>query len=206
MIREEKSFIGVAIFLAVVGIISIGLYFRQLKESGSVKASNIPIEIGKWKGEDVPLEEKVYAILETKNVIVRKYTEPDGTQVVLYIACSDINRRVSHPPEVCYTGGGDMILDKEIVDMADFKVNSFVSSKDNIKSLVYYWYKAGDRFTTNYVSQQVNAVLNQLKGNKSTIALVRVSTQMMNYDKEKAGRVLQEFSAQIIPLVRKYLP
>jgi hypothetical protein len=71
MIREEKNFIGVAVFLVVVGIISIGLYFRQLKEGGSVKVSDVPMQIEKWKGEDIPLDEKVYAILETKNVIVR---------------------------------------------------------------------------------------------------------------------------------------
>jgi EpsI family protein len=107
---------------------------------------------------------------------------------------------------VCYTGGGDMILDKRVVDMADFKVNSFVSEKDNMKSLVYYWYKAGDKFTINYISQQVNAVLNQLKGNKSTIALIRISTQMRNQDKETASQILQEFSNLIIPIVRKYIP
>lgn len=202
----DKNFIGIIILLLIVGSVSGVLYFRDLNETSGWKI-DIPQEISSWKGEDIELDEKTYVILETRNVLMRKYTDSDGKIVYLYIVGSDINRRVVHPPEVCYTGGGDEITEKEEIEFSvselkkPFLVNSFVSKKEGFESLVYYWYKSGDKLTTDYFSQQAEAALNQMMGKAASAALVRVSTSIENGGKEKAAKILQEFSKEIIPFI-----
>ena len=78
------------------------------------------------------------------------------------------------------------------------EVNSFVSI-DKGESLVYYWYKAGDTFTADYLSQQVKSAMKQIMGKMSSVALIRVSTSIINGNKEKASQILQEFIRALIP-------
>ena len=78
-------------------------------------------------------------------------------------------------------------------------VNSFVSKKNGNESLVYYWFKAGDKFTTSYLTQQAKSAMNQMMGKASTNALIRISTDIINGNREKASQLLQEFSRVLIP-------
>jgi len=214
--KIDKNFLGIIVLLAVVGGLSATLFLRPVNDFSSMDIARFPKEIGDWKAKDIPLDERTYTVLETKNVVMREYRNPRGEKVYLYIVYSDVNRRVSHPPEVCYTGGGIDISEKEHARFSvpgfgkELRVNSFVSGKDGQKSLVYYWYKAGDKFTTHYLTQQIKAGLNQLMGKKSSTALIRISTEIStkidNQNKEKAAQILQGFSRKFAPLVKEYLP
>lgn len=210
--KTDKSFLGMIILLVIVGALSVILYFRQMVDSGSIEISRLPMEISEWKGEDIPLDERTYAVLETRNALMREYKNPKDEDVYLYIVFSDINRRVAHPPEVCYTGGGIEIVEKaqsqfNVPGLEEtLLVNSFVSRKDGSESLVYYWYKTGDRFTARYLTQQAKAALNQMMGKMSAVALIRISTAINNGDKEKASQTLQEFSRKVIPLILERTP
>jgi len=206
----DKNFIGVIILLVLVAGVSGALYFRDLNESGGMKI-DIPIEIAEWKARDIPLDERTYAILETRNVIMRDYSDVNDRSIYLYIVASEANRRVAHPPEVCYTGDGVEILGKEEIRFRvqgleePLVVNSFVSRKGGKDSLVYYWYKSGDRFTAHYISLQAKAVLNQMAGKPISSALIRVSTSI-DGNKQKATQILQEFSKKLIPLILEHTP
>lgn len=205
--KIDKNFIGIVILLVAVGSISGMLYFRQPEDTGGARILNFPIEIGEWKGTDIPLDERTYAILETRNVVMREYNDPTGKKVYLYIVASEINRRVSHPPEVCYTGDGVEILESQKLEFLvpglkePLLVNRFLSRKDGNEALVFYWYKAGDKFTSHYLSQQAKVMVNKVIGKTATASLIRISTPLDNGDKEKASQTLQEFSRKIIPLI-----
>ena len=210
--KIDKSFIGIMILLVIVGGLSSILYCRQFRDSDQIKVSALPIQINEWKGEDLPVDERTYAILETRNLVTRRYTNPSEEDVYLYIVVSEINRKVAHPPEVCYTGDGVEIVEKDQVQFSvpglkgPLSVNSFVSRKDRAESLVFYWFKAGDKFTTNYIIQQAKVVWNQIIGKKSTAALIRLSVAIDNGDKEKAQNTLQEFSKKVVPAILEYTP
>lgn len=214
-----KKMDAVIILLLVIAAgLSALLYLRPAGEAISAKISSFPMTIGEWKGKDIPLDDKTYAILETRNAAMREYKNMEGAIVYLYIVSSDVNRRVAHPPEVCYTGDGVDILEKKPLALTlsrkwerekgegSMTVNSFVSRKNGSESLVYYWFKAGDKFTTSYLRQQAKSAVNQMMGKNSANALIRISTDVINGDKEKASQILQEFSRKIIPLVLEYAP
>jgi hypothetical protein len=64
-------------------------------------------------GKDVPVDEKTYEILETRNVLSRIYENPKGEQIHLLLVGSRKDRRVAHPPEVCYLSYNFIIVDDE---------------------------------------------------------------------------------------------
>jgi len=203
----KKMDLAIIVLLVIAAGLSVALYFRPVDETASVKITNFPMEIGEWHGKDIQLEEKVYKILETRNLVMREYKNIATNQVVyLYIVASDINRRVAHPPEVCYTGDGVEILEKKEANLGFLKVDSFISRKNGNESLIFYWFKAGDKFTTSYLIQQAKSAVNQMMGKNTGSALIRVSTDIINKDKEKASQLLQEFSRKIIPIVLKNTP
>jgi EpsI family protein len=203
--KPDKTFIVILILLAGVALFSVVLYFRHPSDSGSKKIADLPMQIGEWKGEDIAIEKRTYDILETKNVVMRKYVNSIGEIVYLFIVVSETNRRVAHPPEICYTGSGAEIIEKSQLQFSvpalkePFTVNSFISREKGLDSLVFYWFKAGDKFTPSYLGQQTKAMLNQLAGKKASLALIRVSRDIINGDKEKARQILQEFSRELIP-------
>lgn len=199
--------VGIIVLLVVAAGVSAALYFRPEDKAEKTRLLSLPMEIGEWQGKDIPLDDRTYKILETRNLIMREYKNTALSQIVyLYIVASDVNRRVAHPPEVCYTGDGDVLLDKTQKDYGFLKVNSFVSRKNGSESLIFYWFKAGDKFTTSYLTQQAKSAVNQMMGKNSANALIRVSTDIINGDKEKASQLLQEFSRKIIPIVLEYAP
>ena len=208
--KIDKSFLGIIALLIVIGALSVGLYFRNEDETDRAVILNFPLQIGEWQGENIGLTEREFAVLETRNAILRKYKNSKGEPVFLYIIVSEKNRKTAHPPEICYIGSGAKILEKDVFSfdvtgLEDrFEVNSFVS-RDKGDSLVFYWYKSGNNFTANYLKQQTKVVLNKLMGKSSPIAMIRVSTPIA-IDKEHSSELLQEFTKRAIPVIIKYTP
>ena len=105
----------IALFFAA-GAMSWRLYFKAYVQADTADISSFPMEVGDWVAEDMPLTEREYAILETRNVFVRKYTNQKTDDILyLFVVYSQSNRKVSHPPEICYTGAGNILIDKELI-------------------------------------------------------------------------------------------
>ena len=139
--------------------------------------ANLPLEIGDWKGKDIPLKEADYAILATKNLIMREHDADGKSPVILYIIYSGDNRKFSHPPEICYTGAGGMILEKEVIPLTStLKANKFVVEDQQYKQLVVYWFRANDLNTPSYISQQIRTALQRTLGKRASGAMIRIST------------------------------
>ncbi len=209
---KNKSFIILAVCLALSGILSWNLYFKKYLAKDTVDISYFPEKIGQWVSRDLPIAKEDYDILETKNVFVRLYKNREDQEIYLFIVYAQNNRKVSHPPEVCYTGSGISILEHTIdsVLIPDghvmLKVNELLLAKAQAKQLAYYWFKVGDSFTTSYWKQQILIALKTLTGKPASSALIRVSMDINNNDKSTAANLLKEFLASIIPLTPQYLP
>ncbi len=207
----NKGYILIVVLLASGGIFSGFLYYRQMLPVDKVDISVFPKELGEWKSEDIYLDERTYDVLETRNVLARNYKSSRGN-VYFFIVFSETNRKVSHPPEVCYEGEGTEVSEKGsfALDMPELKeplsINKFIAQKGNQKELVFYWYKAGDKFTSNYLKQQVRIMLGQLVGKRMSGALIRISVPLIDNNESKAFETFREFSSSAVPLILKSLP
>jgi EpsI family protein len=68
----------------------------------------LPLQIGDWTGQEVPLDEAIIEATDTDAHINRQYSRNNTSeQVLLYIAAGKRARDLMpHRPEVCYTGAG----------------------------------------------------------------------------------------------------
>lgn len=178
-----------------------------------VDIKDFPMKIGSWIGKELPLDEETYKILETRNVLFRKYYKQSSERgetasVYLYIIYSEDNRKVSHPPEICYTGGGAELISKSQVSIDTgsqiMRVNKFIVEEHKQKEMVLYWYSAGGEFTTNYLRQQMKVVLGQLGRRGSGASLIRVSAPIAKGEAETLGE-LKGFIRDAIPEIKENL-
>jgi EpsI family protein len=165
-----------------------------------------PGVIGDWKSSDLPISERDYQILETRNLIMREYTNSKGDAVTLYIIYSENNRKVVHPPELCLTGGGQSIEDKNSVQIGNIRAVKLLMQQGDSRQLVLYWFKAGNLNTDRYVKQQLKVVFDLLRGKKTSSALIRITTTVKDGDNQAALALLKGFVLEIESLLPKYVP
>ncbi len=212
-IKFDKSYgLIVGLFLLAGGI-SLRLYLKDYQQQDNVTIHQFPKEIGDWTAKEIAITEDEYDILETRNVFVRQYThQKDQREVFLLLVYSQNNRKVSHPPEICYTGSGATILSNVPAFLEigsknlQIRANKILLERGNIEQLMFYWFKIGDTFTSNYWRQQLLIVLKTLLGRPASSALIRLSITINEGKVNEAQDTIEEFANQITPHVFEYLP
>ena len=179
----------------------------------AVYAKKLPILINGWSGEDIKVDTRTLEILETDDVLMRDYKKEGNPFIQLCIIYASNNRKVSHPPEVCYKGSGWSLEEKIPVvfsiksdEFPELRANKLILEKGDQKQLVLYWYKCNSDYATNYYKQQINVVKSEIITGKSTSGLIRISTPIVNNDEDVAMMRVQRFSLNMLPLITKYLP
>ena len=206
---NTKTFFIVTSILGIVAIFGFITYLpTRIDSSSKIKVTEFPTKIGQWSSTDIPISERDYEILETRNLIVRDYKNPKGESVQLYLIYSEDNRKVSHPPEVCYMGSGVTVADKTQVRISDsVMANKLLVEKENARQLVVYWFKAGGLSTDKYLQQQLKVVSDRTFGKRTSGALIRMSVDLTkDKDQDYGLNLVKSFYAEIATLLDKYAP
>lgn len=204
---NNRNFIISILILAVAAMIGFGSYFSTQSENASkIKMEAFPKVIGNWKSVDLPLSENDYKILETRNLIMREYTNSQEETLILYIVYSENNRKVVHPPELCLTGGGQSIEYRDSIKIGNIQAVKLSMEKGDFRQLVLYWFKAGNLNTDRYVKQQLKVVLDLLRGRRTSSALIRITTTVKDGNSPAALALLKGFVLEIENLLPKYVP
>ena len=186
--------IFVLALLGLAAATSALVLYPMRMERGSLRAAKLPLNLGQWSGQDSPVEAYVKEILETDDVIQRSYMNPDLSPypVMLAVVFSADNRRVAHPPEVCYRGGGWEVNARRVVHYEGLPplVRLIINAGANQKDMVLYCYKAGDQITANYYRQQYNIAINQLRMQATSSALIRFSASIIDNEKDAEQRLV----------------
>ena len=107
---QNRYLIIIAIMLLTsvfVHFLSYDTYYEA--EAGIRAIKNIPLEFGQWQGKDIPLDEQIYEILETRSIINRAYLGKNGKEVLLSIVYYPETKVDFHAPEACLAGRGIQI-------------------------------------------------------------------------------------------------
>lgn len=187
-----------------------GLAFYRIEMPASLEVTQVlsesfktfPSQIGDWVGHDSPVDERTFEILETRNVLSRSYKNTQGESVHLLIVGSLKDRRVAHPPEVCYYGSDYQVLngrDRNILlSDRELRVREFFAQSEKNRSdqqNVLYFYKIGEKFTTNYYTQQLQFALDSLSKKSTQVLLIRIAS--------KQQQSQENFLKDLFPLVTK---
>lgn len=207
------SFVFILLLTIVAGSVSWSMLLRTHDDQDTVSVFDFPMTIGEWSAEEIPISDNDYAILETRNAFVRIYRKPTGEEVMLYIIYSQTNRRVAHPPEICYTGGGSTIVSKfpekvstEAVPEGSITANRLLIDYPNYQQIMYYWFKVGNSYTASYWAGQAMIALKNMTGQASSSALIRLTTTVENDDQERSVDMIRGFAREIVPLINQYIP
>ena len=209
MSNFTKRYIIAVILLSIIAVVTFGAYSTR-DNSGVLYAQDVPMIVGDWYGRDIPMDERTYEVLETKDAFMREYVNPSGGKVLLAVVCAANNRKVTHPPEVCFAGGGWSRTSKDIQTVRagskTVKANRLILQKDTETQVALYLYKAGEKLTPNYYLQQFNIILNGMLHKNVSSALMRISSHSAGDDVEDATERVKRFARQVIPILEKYLP
>jgi len=198
----------------LIGIFSIAILVMALYIYGGKKSiqrvniQNFPVQFAGWSGQDVPVDERTYQMLQVdeESMLFRHYRNKEDNLVELCIVAGMNNRESFHPPEVCYSGKGTDFIDKgletvEISDGSTIKANRLVMDIRGQKQVVLYWYTAGKRSTPNYYRQQLYIVFDELRYRQSKGALVRISAPVDRDDVTGTLRILKDFIKTAVPTI-----
>ncbi len=209
----NKRFLIITCTLFIVAIITWLLAGDTPSPQHSLYAKQLPTVINDWVGRDIDVDNKTLRILETNDVVMRDYAKDGTPHVQMCIVYASNNRKVAHPPEVCYKGGGWSLEEKKPVVLItksakapEFKVIKLILEKGNQRQLVLYWYKCNKEYTSGYYKQQINIVKSGIITGESTSGLIRISTPIINHNEEAAMSRTQSFILNMLPLITKYLP
>ena len=210
--KLNKSFIILLGLFFITGTVSWTLYFKEYHQHDTVNIHTFPQEIAGWQSEELPIKDRDYEILETRNAFTRKYTNKQGDSVYLFIVYSQTNRKVVHPPEICYTGGGATFISNmhHTIDIPQPKMqiisNKYLVEQGAYRQYMCYWFKVGDTFTPNYLKGQTLIAIKRLTGQPASGALIRLSATVDPENPDKAMQLIDDFARLITPQLFQYLP
>ena len=200
----KKQWLISALLLFIVGMIAFRFYQMQRLEKDVRDIREIPIKIGQWKAQEIPVAEHDYEILETRNLVLRDYRDKKGESVHLFVIYSETNRRVCHPPVVCLIGSGFQVTksEKETLSLAGrtFTVNRLIAKGAKKDQLVLFWYMLGNEFTDDYLTQQSRWILKQATGKPLGGAMIRIVTPITD-DEAQAFERAKRFLQELLPIL-----
>ncbi len=181
-------------------------------EAGIQAIKGIPLNFGSWHGKDIPLEERIYELLETKFIIHRIYHADNGNEVFLSIVYHPETKVNFHGPDQCL-GAQGIALEKSLNRISfingsktvEINLNRLIQKRYGKESLYFYFFKAGDFMGPNYIKLRLNLAINKFTNNRKSGSLIRISTPVSDDNTQKAGNVLTGFIKELYPYLIKYL-
>ena len=197
-------------------MLAFGLGYRAAAAwiEGPVDASPIPpeavegfpMQIGRWAGEERPLDPNIVEATDTDAHISRHYSRAGGLETVsLWVACEIRTRDLMpHRPEVCYVGNGWTLQEREAVDLPIERGEPLPCSilrfsrgmLDMRDTVVLYYYIADGQYC-----RDVSEWRYSLKG-IGYVAQVQVITSVLpGQTVDAAERLVSSFAADSAPAI-----
>ncbi|HVY61210.1 MAG TPA: EpsI family protein, partial [Planctomycetota bacterium] len=170
--------------LALGGAAALGLEGPPLQKTDRTRS--IPAEIGPWRGVDIPVDARSRRILGTDDVLMRSYAAPgQRAPVDLYVVHAADSRKVAHPPEICFSGGGFTGEKTDAVLRAggrSIPAARLLLTRDDATLLVYYWYRLDGRDTASYLDHQLSMLIRLVRRERREGSMIRLSTPVVGRD------------------------
>jgi len=203
-----------AAVLACLVVTTIGLHSRDRQE---IVVSHkhlllFPLDIGNWRGTDVPISPGEIATLGPGEFLLRDYLQADDPPVNLFVAYYQSQRSgdTIHSPKNCLPGAGWTPVNSSIIEIHSengfsIRANRYVLAQGASRMLVFYWYQAHGRTTPSEYSAKWFLATDAIRMNRTDGALVRVSTQIETAEENADARSVQ-FVHEFLPLLDSYIP
>jgi len=173
-----------------------------------------PLQIGEWKGRDVPMDKQVLDVLHVDDYLNRDYVSNAGV-IGLYVGFYQTQRQGSaiHSPLNCLPGAGWNPIRRSYLNLPvgtkNIEINRITIQKGQDKQVVLYWYQAHGRIVASEYWGKFYSVLDAIRINRTDAALVRVISPVSVADagaESAAEASAAGFVQSIFPLLSRHLP
>jgi EpsI family protein len=200
MNRESATTAVVAAALVLAGAVAWMFALRPALELDVSPLRSFPTQLGPWYAEeDVPLEGWVESMLEADYNLQRRYRDPTGGVVWVYVGYYGTQRggRPEHTPPACFRAHGWTIEDRRVVDLGGgLRVNEMPVSLEGEQQLVHYWFRSFRSPLRGGLDQLLDRLIGRVRYQRADGSLVRVSTAYEGEDDRLvARRRLSQFGA-----------
>lgn len=175
-----------------------------------------PGQIANWhEAENYPVEDEIRDQLKADDLLNRLYADPESRAAAgLFVAYFKTQRtgQSPHSPKNCLPGSGwepeaTGFLDVTVAgEPQPIRINRFVVSHGDEKSVVLYWYQSQRRVIASEFSAKFWLVMDSIRYHRSDTALVRVTVPVANNDLDRATRIGAQFVMNLFPVLKAYLP
>jgi EpsI family protein len=193
--------------------------FLQSRSHGKVMLPHQPLDqfptiVGDWKaGEGEIFGSDVLGVLQMSDYVMRRYTDPKGKYLWLYIGywASQGGGAVPHSPKNCLPGAGWEPIDSQQVQIAvgnpshQIEINRYVVEKDGYRQLAIYWYQLQGQVVSNDFLSRVVTVKNALLHNRTDGALIRLTSPLYGSVEETFAYQVK-YIQEIYPMLGHFLP
>ena len=175
-----------------------------------------PAQVGSWhEVQNYPVEQEIKDQLKADDLLNRLYGDSQSRAAAsLFVAYFKTQRtgQSPHSPKNCLPGAGwepeaEGVLNIAVLGQPEpIRVNRFVVSHGDEKSVVLYWYQSQRRVIASEFSAKFWLVMDSIRYHRSDTALVRVTIPVTNNDPEAATRTGVSFVQTVFPALKSYLP
>ena len=175
-----------------------------------------PAQIQNWRMvQDAPIEQEVLDQLKADDTLNRMYANGQSRIAVnLFVAYFKTQRtgQSPHSPKNCLPGSGWEPTATGYVEIPvegepqPIRINRYVVSHGDEKSVVLYWYQSPRRVIASEFSAKLWLVMDSIRYRRSDTALVRVSIPVSQNDEQAATRMGVSFVESVYPILKHYLP
>ena len=195
------------------------LLILQLRSSGEAVPIRKPLDtfpdtVGQWQGRGGTIfESETLNVLRVKDYVMRRYQDPAGRSLWLFIGYWDSQRKGAQPhsPTNCLPGAGWEPLAASTVSITlssslePIGVNRYLVQKDRDQQVVFYWYQSQGKATAGEVRARVEMMKNSIVRHRTDGALVRVSSPVYGSVEETSDHLVSYIQA-LYPVLDDYLP
>jgi hypothetical protein len=216
-----------ATICALAGVMLVGLTYAEAQFSdrwaeSNVKAevfaskfAQVPMTIGDWEGEDLPVDEMVRRKTGAVGYVSRLYTNRrNQKQVTLWLIVGHSRDICRHTPDVCYPSSGfhkqsnenstyTFSVDEDLP--ANFWTNSFIREDKTHRSLnrvFWAWYKPDE---SDKMDWKAPGYPRFEFGNSRALYKMYFSAQMDSPVQTAEQSPAAEFAIEFLPVVEKAL-
>jgi EpsI family protein len=189
--------------------------------------SQLPLQLGDWRGEDRAMERDVLDLLKLTDYVLRVYVPESARQgssafdrqvrqeaapVYLYVGYYGSQRTGAtyHSPKNCLPGGGWVFKSIDPITgllpgRPDAVVNRVVIEKGLDRQLILYWYQDRGRIVASEYAAKGYLILDATTRNRTDGALVRISTPMLGSEQDAFAHAAA-FVKLAFPALEPHLP
>lgn len=214
---DRKPFVAAIIATIIMLFFSVAFHMLVVRVGWSTSRIKIasdmldgfPINIGNWKGLDIPLEDEIARKTGTDAHLNRRYTHNDASKIIsLYIGCGGwTSEIVYHQPNVCYIGSGWTIEEQHSLDLpfSDDKklpctIYQFVRNELNKQraTVLHYWILDGE-FCRD--ASLLRSRVWRITSKVNYIAQVQIICPVRTSTADSAEKVVSEFAIDTTSLI-----